>query len=132
MSPPLIAIVNDDHHVLALFTMLLRKAGYPTVTHRQGAGAHELITQNRPALLILDIVMEQPDSGWRVLDALRRDPATQQLPVLIYSGQTNVPEQLQERADRYCGVLPFGTSVETLLTGIQQWLPPRDAAAGSA
>lgn len=123
MSPPLIAIVNDDHHVLSLFTVLLRKAGYRSVTHQRGEGAHTLITQAQPALLILDIVMEQPDSGWQVLDALRHDPATQEIPVLIYSGQTNVAQQVQQRADPRCAVLPFGTGIDVLLTHIRQWLP---------
>lgn len=123
MAPPLIMIVNDDHLVLALFSLLLRKAGYRSVIHQRSTDVDDRVMQLQPALLILDIHMERRESGWQVLDGLRSHPATQQLPVLIYSGQTNLPERVQERGDPHCAVLPFGASVDGLLTCIRQWLP---------
>lgn len=123
MIPPLILIVNDDPQVLTLFSLLLRGEGYHTALYRQGTGAYTLIRQIQPTLVILDIAMERPDAGWQLLDELRRDPATQQLPVLIYSGQWDVAERVQERGDPRCGVLPIDTGLDALLLRVQQWLP---------
>lgn len=123
MPAPLIMIINDDQQALTLFTLLLENAGYRTVTHTQGAGAYELITQTQPALLILDIQMETRDAGWQVLDDLRRDPATQRLPVLISSGQADVATRVHERGDPRCGVIPLDTGLDALLLRVALWLP---------
>lgn len=121
--PPLIAIINDDPQVLTLFVLLLEDAGYRTVTYACAAGAHAWVTQMQPALLILDINMERPDSGWHVLDDLRRAPATQRLPVLIYSGQADVAMRVGERADPRCGIIPNDMGLDALLFTIQRWIP---------
>lgn len=123
MRSPVIAIVNDDREVVTLVSALLRRSGYRTVQYAQGSGVVGLVMQIQPALLILDIKMETPDAGWLVLDELRRDPATRQLPVLIYSVMPHVAEHVQARRDSRCGVLLPGTDVTTFLTTIRQWLP---------
>lgn len=141
MRSPVIAIVNDDVDTVRILDAILRQAGYRTIRHQQGAGVLGLIVQTQAVLLILDISMEHPDSGWLVLDELRQNPATQQLPVLIYSAVPHVAQRAQARGDAFCAVLPVGADVKALLTMVQQWLPDQrsstheradGASAGSA
>lgn len=120
---PVIAIVNDDREVVMLLTALLRRSGYRTVQYDQRSGVVGLVRQTRPDLLILDINMEYPDSGWQVLDELRHDPATELLPVLIYSVMPHVAERVRARRDPACAMLPLGTDMNTFLTTIRQWVP---------
>lgn len=123
VTPPLIMIVNDAPQIRAVFAFLLQSAGYRTATHACHAGAHALIKEMQPALLILDIVMEEHDSGWHLLDELRHDLATDELPVLIHSARTDVAQCMRERTDPWCTLLPFDMRPDSLLTHVQQQLP---------
>ena len=107
MNRPLIAIVNDASAQAHLLDLLLTRAGYRTVTHRQRTGAYALLKQTRPALLTLNIKTEQRATGWRVLNDLRRDPTLRRLPVLIYSAAPQIAAQVAARSDPYCAVLPL-------------------------
>jgi CheY-like chemotaxis protein len=99
MNHPLIAIVNDTPAIVRVLDTILTRAGYRTISHRRGAGTYTLLLQLQPALLILDIKMEQQDAGWQVLDERRGDPSLTHLPVLIHSADPGVEAQIQARAD---------------------------------
>ena len=62
--PRLIALVDDDPISLNLMQELLTEAGYRTVVAPVGLDAYQIIRRERPALVILDIHMVNPDSGW--------------------------------------------------------------------
>lgn len=57
--------------------------------------------------------MEQPDSGWRVIDALRRAAPTQQIPVLILSAERDLQQHATQLQLNHCDVLlkPFDPDV---------------------
>lgn len=118
MIAPLIAIADDELDILDMLDVLLAVSGYRTVSTQTAAAIPALIQQHHPALLILDIVMERPDSGWHVLDGLRRDPATQRLPVLIYSGQADVAMRRTRHGfgvgERGEGCIAFGGEEQAL------------------
>jgi CheY-like chemotaxis protein len=78
-----IVVVNDDAPFIELMTQLLEDAGYSVAGHQVGHTAYEAVKQLAPRLVVLDILLEHPDSGWLVLDKLRLDPATAQIPVII-------------------------------------------------
>ena len=65
---PLVAVVNDDTVSLKLMHELLTNDGYPVVLHIAGSSAYQLITQEMPDLIILDIRIEHPGQGWVTLD----------------------------------------------------------------
>src|SRR4051812_23141961 len=88
MERPLIAVVNDDTIFLELMHDLLTAEGYRTAIWKEGDKAYEMIKEHRPLLVVLDIRMEHPDTGWMVLELLRLDPATAHIPVIICSADT--------------------------------------------
>ena len=85
MTDMLIAVVNDDTDFLEMMNTLLTEEGYRTITALSSHNAHELLRAERPDLVILDIRLEHPESGWTLLDLIRLDPATTHLPVLVCS-----------------------------------------------
>ena len=123
MHRPLIAIVNDAPQIVRLLETILHESGYRTISHPHGAGAVALLHAVQPALLILNIRMEQLHTGWQVLDDLRRDPAFVQLPVLIHSAYPQIAAQVAARADPYCTALPLFSELDTLPTLVAQLLP---------
>ncbi|HJZ46802.1 MAG TPA: response regulator [Roseiflexaceae bacterium] len=78
-----IVVVNDEPGYLTLMDALLHDAGYPTVIGVESPKAYDTIARAQPDIIILDIRLDQPAIGWRVLDLLRLDPATASIPVIL-------------------------------------------------
>jgi CheY-like chemotaxis protein len=81
-----ILIVDDDEISRYLVKGLLGGKGYRLIEARGGNEGLKLAKETSPDLIVLDLSM--PDvSGFEVLDALKRDPATRDIPVVIYTSQ---------------------------------------------
>lgn len=93
----LIAVINDDAVFLKLMLDLLSDEGYQVVSRSGETSAYGLIKQEMPDLVILDIRIEHPESGWLTLDLIRLDPTTTRIPVLVCSADAR---QLREKAAR--------------------------------
>ncbi len=104
-----IVVVDDDPDILAMMEMLLTFAGYETVLHDKGDGTPQLVQEQRPALVILDMSMEHPEAGLQVVEALRQDAVTADTPVLICSAEREVEEKVARRHLKGVSVLskPF-------------------------
>ena len=82
--PMIIAIVEDQTAISELLHDVLDDAGYLPVIIGTPETALEEIKQTRADLVLLDIMMPRRN-GWEVLDDLRADPATRDLPVVLTS-----------------------------------------------
>lgn len=99
---PLILVADDDRDILELVRIRLERADCATVTARDGDEALRLSRERRPDLCILDVVMPGR-SGFEVLSELRRDPATEAIPVILLTATVQEREQdaLRRGADGY-------------------------------
>jgi CheY-like chemotaxis protein len=97
LTTPTIAVVNDDTAFLNLMFELLTYEGYDCWIHTVGSTAYEKIRADMPDLVILDIRMDNDESGWHVLDLLRLDPKTTGIPVIVCSADA---QQLREKEQR--------------------------------
>lgn len=82
---PVIVVVDNDEAFRDLLTDVLSDEGYRVVTATTGADALETLRRERPVLVILDLRMETPDSGIQMIRAVRSNPLTATLPLLICS-----------------------------------------------
>lgn len=81
-----IFIADDDQLVIDLISFRLRRRGHEIDSATDGEQALESILRNPPDLLILDYlmpVMNGPD----IIAALKHEPATAHLPILILAAQ---------------------------------------------
>ena len=96
-----ILIIDDDEISRYLLKGVLGAGGYRLLEARGGNEGLRLAKEIKPDLIILDLSM--PDlSGFEVLDLLKRDPETLQIPVVIYTSQRlegGERERLQAAAD---------------------------------
>jgi signal transduction histidine kinase/CheY-like chemotaxis protein len=96
-----ILIIDDDEISRYLLKGVLGNGGYRLLEARGGNEGLRLAKESKPDLIILDLSM--PDlSGFDVLDQLKMDPKTQQIPVVIYTSQrleSGERERLQAAAD---------------------------------
>jgi PAS domain S-box-containing protein len=81
---PLILVVDDDPAVLDLLNRDLVREGYQVRTAANGRDALALARELRPRLITLDVMMPSMD-GWSVLAALKAEPATRDIPVVMVS-----------------------------------------------
>jgi CheY-like chemotaxis protein len=85
MAGKRIAVINDNTAFLAFMQELLTEEGYETTIWTASETAHDMVVNQRPDLVVLDIRMEHPDSGLIVLEMLRMDPKTEEIPVIVCS-----------------------------------------------
>ncbi len=85
MVPHLIALVEDDPHILNLLDDLFSEEGYRTLTISKGVAAYATIAREQPDVIILDLWLEQQGAGWAIYDQLRANDATTDIPVIICS-----------------------------------------------
>jgi CheY-like chemotaxis protein len=87
-----ILVVDDIPNILELIETTLKfKGGYRVVTARNGEEALEAIQQERPALVITDILMPRVD-GFNLVHRLRLNPETRDIPVVFLSATYVAPE----------------------------------------
>ncbi len=80
----LVLVVDDDAFVRGLIQHHLHRRGYGTVGAEGGADALQKARQHKPDVVTLDIMMPGM-AGFRLLRALKLDPATATIPVVILS-----------------------------------------------
>lgn len=76
-----VVVVEDDPAFAEILESYLRSEGYEVVQARDGETALTLARQIRPFAITLDVQLPRLD-GWSVLNALKQDPATRDIPVL--------------------------------------------------
>ncbi len=82
-----ILIIDDEPDVVSYLEMLLRDAGYETVSAANGRGGMEMARQEKPDLVTLDVSMPEA-SGTRFYKEIRQDPDLAEIPVVIVTAVT--------------------------------------------
>ncbi len=90
---PRIAIVDDTADARRLVRRILQSQGEYTIFEASnGREGLELIQRELPDLLILDLMMPEID-GFAVLDALKNDPNTANIPVIVSTAKELTPDE---------------------------------------
>ncbi len=77
-----ILVIDDDANVRDLMERTLTKDGYHVIAAADGARGLALANEGKPAVITLDVMMPGMD-GWAVLTALKADPGTADIPVIM-------------------------------------------------
>lgn len=99
-----IAIIDDTPDAVRLLRRVLQSRGdYQIHEAGDGRSGLALIRERHPDLVILDLMMPEVD-GFAVLDALRADPATHDIPVIVVTAKALTPDE-RERLERQANSL---------------------------
>ena len=79
---PYILIVDDDPDILEGILTILESQPYRLATARDGKKCIEMIEDDIPDLLILDLLMPRMD-GWGVIRVMRSEPRFASVPIMI-------------------------------------------------
>lgn len=98
-----VLVCDDERHIVRLIQVNLERQGYEVVTAFDGKEGLEKIRSEKPNLVVLDVMMPYMD-GFEVLKTLRREPETENLPVIMLTAKAqdkDVFEGYHYGADMY-------------------------------
>jgi DNA-binding response OmpR family regulator len=87
-----VLVVDDSATIRAVLGKMLAQDGHVVFKAPDGETAIEMARKEKPDLIFLDIVMPGMN-GFAVLRALRREPATHDIPIVMISGNLQATEQ---------------------------------------
>ncbi len=79
-----ILVVDDDPEIVGMLSTRLTHRGYQVSTASDGNRALELAKKEHPDVLLLDVMMPGK-SGWEVARALKQDPKTANIKIVMVS-----------------------------------------------
>ncbi|HMS63883.1 MAG TPA: response regulator [Ignavibacteria bacterium] len=82
-----ILIIDDDPDIIEATSILLEAKGYKVISETDPEKGLESAKMNKPDLIILDIMMAEPDDGFFLLNKFKRNNVSS--PVIIYSSVSN-------------------------------------------
>jgi len=89
-----VLVVDDEPDVAFLCRVNLEMEGYEVLTADDGRTAVEVVGAEHPDAVLLDIMLPRLD-GWSVLSAIRADPSTAEIPVVIMSAKPREGRSLE-------------------------------------
>lgn len=101
MGAPRILIVEDEQHLLTLYSEALEGAGFRTRGARTGRAALEVFQAFQPELVMLDITLLGEMDGFDVLAYLRQRSAVRVMMLTGQAGDTKLVRGLNLGADNY-------------------------------
>lgn len=121
-----VLVVNDDRDVLDMYGAVLEEMGHRPVLKARIQPKPETVIASGAQALLLDLEAEtDPVAGLRVIEALRADPATQEVPIILC---TAAPEDIRPLSQRLedldVPVLVKPFHIEKLRDVLGQVLPP--------
>lgn len=79
----LIAIIDDDPDIIEASSLVLKSKGFDVVTAGNPDDGYKIVIERKPQLIILDVMMDEPDDGFFLAQKLRRENI--KTPILMYT-----------------------------------------------
>ena len=120
-----IYVVEDDANIREIEIFALKNSGYDAIGFECASDFLTCIQSQKPSLILLDIMLPDED-GICVLETLRKQPDTQELPIILVTAKTTEIDKvkgLDMGADDYItkpfGVMELISRVKALLRRAQ-------------
>lgn len=79
----LIAVIDDDPDILDASSLVLKSKGFNVVTANNPHDGYKIVKEKKPDLIILDVMMDEPDDGFFLAQRFRKENIT--TPILMYT-----------------------------------------------
>ena len=128
-----ILVIDDRANLLALLRMILEDERYQVSVLQEGSGAVEHVRENAPDLVILDLKLADA-SGLDILESLRAQEATADIPVIVYTAAVMEAEAVERlitsNPERFnnVSVLQKPFELDALLDRVGQLLGAREVS----
>jgi DNA-binding response OmpR family regulator len=78
-----IAVIDDDPDIIEASTLVLTSKGYEVISATNPEDGYKLVREQKPDLIILDVMMSEPDDGFFLAQKLRREKID--IPIIMYT-----------------------------------------------
>ena len=113
-----ILVIDDDQAMRNMLETVLLDEGYSVLLARNGKEGLEQVSKQRPALVLLDLMMPVMD-GWQFLEAIKQMPEYSDLPILLLSASRQLNATAKDNAVKAYLSKPF--ELVKLLSYIDQY-----------
>ena len=79
----LIAVIDDDPDIVEASSLVLSSNGHEVITASNPDSGYKLVTEKKPDLIILDVMMDEPDDGFFLAQKFRKEKI--ETPILMYT-----------------------------------------------
>lgn len=79
----LIAVIDDDPDIREASTLVLTAKGYEVISASNPKDGYDIVKTKNPELIILDVMMDEPDDGFFLAQKFRRENI--KTPILMYT-----------------------------------------------
>lgn len=110
-----VLIVDDNPTLSTTLQMVLELKGFSIVTAADGITGLNMIIEEQPDIVILDVMLPGMD-GYRVCEKAKNDPRTKDIPIIMLTGKDtgdDFDKALEKKADWYI-VKPY--NIEHLMS----------------
>lgn len=118
--PKTVMIVEDNELNMKLFNDLLEAFGYKTIKTRDGRQAVDIVRDQRPDLIIMDIQLPEI-SGLDITRKLKADPELRSIPVVAVTAFAMRGDEQRIRAEGCEAYLSKPISVQTFLETVKRF-----------
>ena len=105
-----ILLIEDDPDQVFLYLTKFKMEGLKLLTAKNGVEGLAMAKKEKPDIILLDIVMDEMD-GMEVLERLKKDNATKNIPVVLLTNL--VKKELLEKS-KQIGAIGFWSKTEVL------------------
>jgi CheY-like chemotaxis protein len=120
-----ILIVDDDPDFVEATRIVLEKHQYETISASNGDEGMQVIRQEKPDLIILDVIMSSILDGLNVSQQLQEDPECKDIPIVMVTSIANTDYAALFPTDEYVHISAFMTkpiSPDQLLAQVKKQL----------
>ena len=128
MTGKKVLVVDDEIHIVHVVAIKLRNNGYEVTTADNGAEAYELVCKEKPDIIVTDYQMPVM-SGIELVQKLRADEATKDIPVIMLTARSFAISKAQQEDLKISGCLSKPFSPRELLGDIEDVLHQKELVA---
>ncbi|MEN8139604.1 MAG: response regulator [Thermodesulfobacteriota bacterium] len=118
-----VLVVEDSNTTRKGICLMLERAGYGVLEASDGMTALSVCKEKSPNLILLDLIMPVMD-GYQVLSALKKDPALQEIPVIMLTARDSLLDKLKGKMSATDEYLTKPFKAPALLAKVEKYLLP--------
>src|SRR5688572_28029360 len=116
----MILVVEDDLNIRRLFSVNLTARGHEVIEAGSGVGVLEIIQQQTPSLMLLDIRLPEMN-GWELLNQLEEQHVPD-FPVIVVTASIYPAEEKKREFPRIHDILFKPVNIEKLISVVEETL----------
>jgi DNA-binding response OmpR family regulator len=120
-AAPKILVVDDQPDIRLMCRVNLRLEGYDVIEAPDGDSGLGMVSEYKPDLILLDVMMPGLD-GWQFMEALKADPATASIPIVMLTARVQREDEIRGWLAGAADYLPKPFNPSTLTEVVRRTL----------